>query len=176
MKVSHLKVYSDSQLVVYQVNETYQARGKTMVAYLEKAKELIRLIPLFTIKVVPRSKNSHADALAKLASTKNTELLNVVTVEFLFEPSINQRPAVMELEQEPSWMDLIMAYLKIGKLLENKMKARILRVKVAHYVIYDDKLYRRGYAMPLLKYVAPSEADYIMREIHEGICGNHSGG
>ena len=27
--------------------------------------------------------------------------------------------------------------------------------------------------MPLLKCVMPSEADYIMREIYEGICGNH---
>ena len=30
--------------------------------------------------------------------------------------------------------------------------------------------------MPLLKCVAPSEAKYIMREIHEGICRNHAGG
>ena len=30
--------------------------------------------------------------------------------------------------------------------------------------------------MPLLKCVTPSEAEYIMREIHEGICENHTGG
>ena len=42
-----------------------------MVAYLEKAKELIVKISLFTIEVVPSSKNSYANALAKLASTKN---------------------------------------------------------------------------------------------------------
>ena len=30
--------------------------------------------------------------------------------------------------------------------------------------------------MPFLKYVTPSKADYIMREIHEGICGNHTRG
>ena len=30
--------------------------------------------------------------------------------------------------------------------------------------------------MPLLKRVTPFEADYIMREIHEGICRNHTGG
>ena len=56
------------------------------------------------------------------------------------------------------------------------LKARILRLKVACYVIYDNKLYMRGYSMPLLKCVTPSEADYLMREIHEGICGNHIGG
>ena len=51
LKVSHLKLYSDSQLIVYQVNETYQAKGEKMVVYLEKAKELIRSIPSFTIEI-----------------------------------------------------------------------------------------------------------------------------
>ena len=30
--------------------------------------------------------------------------------------------------------------------------------------------------MLLLKCVTPSEVNYIMREIHEGTCGNHAGG
>ena len=29
--------------------------------------------------------------------------------------------------------------------------------------------------MPLLKCPIPSKAKYIMREIHEGTCGNHAG-
>ena len=82
----------------------------------------------------------------------------------------------MELEQEPSWMDPIVTYLKTSKLLRNKTEVRILRMKVARYVIYDDKLYRRGYSMSLLKCMTPSEEDYIMRKIREGIYGNHAGG
>ena len=61
-----------------------------MVAYLEKVKELIRSFLTCTIEVVPRLKNSHVDALAKLASTKDAKLLNVVFVEFLLEPNIKQ--------------------------------------------------------------------------------------
>ena len=41
LRVKNLKVYSDSQLVVNQVNETYQAKGEKLVAYLVKAKELM---------------------------------------------------------------------------------------------------------------------------------------
>ena len=51
----------------------------------------------------------------------------------------------MELTQEPSWMDPIVAYLKTGEQLEDKTEARILRLKVARYILYDDKLYRKGY-------------------------------
>ena len=43
-------------------------------------------------------------------------------------------------------------------------------------MLYNDKLYRRGYSMPLLKCATPLEAKYIMKEIHQGICGNHIGG
>ena len=36
-------------------------------------------------------------------------------------------------------------------------------------------LYRRGYSLPYLRCASSEEADYILREIHEGICGNHAG-
>ena len=176
LKVCHMRVYSDAQLVVYQVNETYRAKEENMVAYLKKAKDLIRSFPSFTIEVILRSKNSYADTLVKLAFTKNAKLLNAISVKFLSEPNINQRPTVIELEREPLWMDPILAYLKTSKLPEDKTKARILRVRVAHYVIYNDKLYRKGNSMSSLRGVTLSEAYYIMREIHEGICENHVGG
>ena len=102
LQVGNLKVYSDSQLVMNQVNDTYQARGEKMVAYLEKAKELMGSVSTVSIEVVPQSKNANADVLAKLASTKDAELLGTVSMEFLAEPNIKQRPEVMELEQEPS--------------------------------------------------------------------------
>ena len=62
-----------------------------MVAYLEKAKELLGSIRAVSIEIVPRSKNVNIDALAKLASTRNAELLDAVSMEFLAEPSIKQQ-------------------------------------------------------------------------------------
>ena len=41
LRVRNLKVYSESLLVVNQVNEIYQARREKIIAYLEKAKELM---------------------------------------------------------------------------------------------------------------------------------------
>ena len=52
-------------------------------------------------------------------------------------------------------MDPIIAYLKNDELLERKIDAQILKLKAARYVIYDGKLYRKGYSMPLLKCVPP---------------------
>ena len=94
-----------------------------MVAYLEKAKELLGLIRAVSIEVVSWSKNVKADALAKLVSTRDVELLDAVLVEFSAKPNIKQRLEVMELDHEPSWMDSIVAYLKNGELPENKTEA-----------------------------------------------------
>ena len=73
-------------------------------------------------------------------------------------------------------MDPIITYLRNDELPEGNIEAHILRLKAAHYVLYDNKLYQRGYSMSLLKCIPLSEAEYIIREIHEGICGNHARG
>ena len=41
-------------------------------------RSLIQTFPAFTIEVIPRAKNSHADALNKLGSTEDVELLSIV--------------------------------------------------------------------------------------------------
>ena len=38
-----------------------------------------------------------------------------------------------------------------------------------------DDLYKCGYGQPLLKCVTVEQAQYIIKELHEGICGYHSG-
>ena len=65
-----------------------------------------------------------------------------------------------------------MLYLKDGKLLEGKDEARKLRVKVARYVLLDEVLYKRGFSQPYLRCLAPDEANYVLREVHEGACGD----
>jgi hypothetical protein len=43
------------------------------------------------------------------------------------------------------------------------------------YVLIGGILYHRGYTEPLLKCLTHSEAEYVLKEIQEGVCGNHSG-
>ena len=44
--------------------------------------------PIASIEVIPRSKNANADALVKLASTRDAKLLDAMSVEFLAECNI----------------------------------------------------------------------------------------
>ena len=62
-----------------------------------------------------------------------------------------------------------------GKLPEGKDKARKLRIRAARYVLMNEVLYKRGFSQPYLRCLAPHEANYVLKEIYEGACGNHSG-
>ena len=88
MKVESLEIYSDSHLVVCQITDEYQAWGEKMAAYLKKAKDLLTVFSSFKIRQVPRETNTQVDALARLASTKDAELLEFIPMEFLSKPSI----------------------------------------------------------------------------------------
>ena len=71
-------------------------------------------------------------------------------------------------------MTPIIQYLRDGTLPDDKVEARILRTRSARYTLIEDQLYRQGFSAPLLRCVTSEEVDYIMREIHEGICSNHT--
>lgn len=71
-------------------------------------------------------------------------------------------------------MALIIHFPKEGQLLEDKMEARKIQIRAAHFVVIDDVLYRQVHSLPYLRCTNPEEANYVLREIHEGICGNHA--
>ena len=68
----------------------------------------------------------------------------------------------------------MIAYLRSGILLDGKDAARKLNVQALWFVLIRDVLYKRGFSRPYLRCLSHDEADYVMREVHKGICGNHS--
>ena len=70
---------------------------------------------------------------------------------------------------------LLIAYLRSGILPEGKDAARKMKVQASQFVLIRDVLYKRGFSVLYLRCLSHDEADDVMREIHEGICGNHLG-
>ena len=62
-----------------------------------------------------------------------------------------------------------------GILLDGKDAARKLKVQASQFVLIRDVLCKRGFSQLYLRCLSHDEADYMMKEVHEGICGNHSG-
>ena len=58
LEVDQLEVYSDSQLVVRQIEDTYEAKSERMILYLRKVRNLFKKLVLVQVKHVPRAENS----------------------------------------------------------------------------------------------------------------------
>nr|GEX68304.1 reverse transcriptase domain-containing protein [Tanacetum cinerariifolium] len=176
MGVKNVHVSVDYKLVANQVLETYVAKEDNMVKYLDKVKSLVSGFTNFLISQVPRSKNKKADALSKIASTSFAYLSKQVLVEVLKDKSIKENEVATMVEKDGlTWMTPIMEYLKEGTLLEDKKEARKLRLKARQYELMEGILYRRSFLTPWLRCVGPLQAEYVIREIHEGSCSMHAG-
>ena len=60
MEADQLEVSNDSQLVVKQIEDSYEARGEKMILYLKKVQELLKKFIRAQVKHVPRAENSRA--------------------------------------------------------------------------------------------------------------------
>ena len=176
MEVDQLEVCSESQLVVKQIEDSYEAKGEKMILYLKKVRELLRKFVQVQIRHIPRAENSRADALTKLATASQEDLNRLTPIEHLSEPSIDLNDEeISPVMSEPTWMDPIWDYLLEGLLPNDPKEASKLRSRSARFTIHRGTLYKRGFFTPILKCIAREDANYVLREVHEGVCGNHIG-
>ena len=108
MEANQLEVSNDSQLVVKQIEDTYEARGEKMILYLKKVRELLKKFIRVQVKHEKRVKNFRANALAKLATASQEDLGRLIPVEHLSKPLVSiDNEEVSPVMSEPSWMDPI---------------------------------------------------------------------
>ncbi|XP_057756482.1 uncharacterized protein LOC130975760 [Arachis stenosperma] len=169
---TRLEVCSDSQVVTLQVNGSYQARDSLMQKYLEKVRELSNQFEEVTIQHVPRERNTRADLLSKLVSTK----LGVGN-RSLIQGMLNEPAVTLHLTKvSPSWLDPSVDFLESGKLPDDEKAAKALRREAAKYTTIQGQLFKKGLSQSLLRCLHPEQTDYVLREVHEGCCGHHIGG
>ena len=88
---------------------------------------------------------------------------------------IDEGASVQEIGTENNWTVPLISYLKDGMLLDGKDATRKLKVQASQFIIIKDVLYKNGFSRPYMRCLVPEEAEYVMREVHKGICGNHLG-
>ena len=98
------------------------------------------------------------------------QVLYFVQISLLIDDEAN----VQEINSEKNWTTPLIAYLRSGILPDKKEVARKLKVQASRFVLIRDVLYKRGFSRPYLKCLSHDETDHVMREVHEGIYGNHS--
>uniref|UniRef100_A0A2N9H2C8 RNase H type-1 domain-containing protein n=1 Tax=Fagus sylvatica TaxID=28930 RepID=A0A2N9H2C8_FAGSY len=167
MGIKNLIVQSDSQLIVGQVKGEYEAREDRMKKYLTIVQTLLPHFKKVEFFQIP----TDVDGLARLASSEE-EIDGFLEVQG--RPSTEEE-TMNSIIDSASWMSPIIRYLKNGKLPTNKTEARKLKIRASHFQLLGGTLYKMGFARPHLRCLSPEEANYAIREVHEGVCGNHSG-
>ncbi|XP_076960635.1 uncharacterized protein LOC143637051 [Bidens hawaiensis] len=173
--VKFLEARVNSMLIAGQVSGTYEAKNDVMASYLSQAKDLMQQFTSCKVVHIKRSENRPADALSKLASASVEHIGRDVRIEVLDRPSVPQHQVMVIQTSTVSWMTPLIEYLSSGTLPKDKAEARKVRHKALCYELHDDVLFRKSFLGPLLRCVGTDDANYVIREIHEGICGLHAG-
>jgi hypothetical protein len=160
-----------------------------MDAYVQEVRKLENKFSGLEVHHVVREHNVGADILSKLGSTR-AQVPAGVFVQELNQPSIKSSPQVttdaglQQLDREvmmlredwrEAYIDFIWDHrLPAGMETRGAEAAHVMR-RSKGFILVDNKLYRCGARSGVLMKCVTKEDGYdILREIHEGICGNHA--
>ncbi|XP_059638745.1 uncharacterized protein LOC132281021 [Cornus florida] len=144
-----------------QVTGQYQPKEDRMKAYREAMESASRRFNQIEFHQIPREENSEEDQLAATASSSDEDLVRIVPIDILDEPSKIPRQEIMvipNVPHEPCWMDPLEAYLKKGTPRTRRPRRRNL-----------------GSPQPnMLSSITNYTESHS--QIHDGDCSNHSRG
>ncbi|XP_020207378.1 uncharacterized protein LOC109792381 [Cajanus cajan] len=175
MGVKKVICWTDSKILAEQVNNNFQVKDSNLLQYYHLFQGIKGGFSEVQVRHILRNNNERADQLARLASSRKPGQLRTTIHLEIPSPCVTAECMTID-EEAPSWITLIRHYIINGELPDDPVEAEKIRTQAAWYFMVTDELYRRGFSTPLLKCIDDHQADYVMREIHEGICGSHSGG
>ncbi|XP_071727914.1 uncharacterized protein [Rutidosis leptorrhynchoides] len=154
----------------------FEAHDESMQKYLKLVQELAVDFDLFQITQVSRTLNKKVDALSKLAALTFSHFKKEIWVKEVKVKSIEEDSVSAAVEEEEqSWMTPIIEFLTKGTLPIDSSEARKIKMKAPMYLLDKEILYRKSFLGPHLRCLNPTQAESIIREVHEGICALHSG-
>ena len=108
------------------------------------------------IEKIKRTENGRADALAGIAASLPIKEVILLPIHVQANPSVTEASTCNTIEASPAdgqeWTEDIIRYLRTGT------------------------LYKQSFTNPYLRCLNPSEALYVLAELHKRVCGNHSEG
>ncbi|XP_074324316.1 uncharacterized protein LOC141661230 [Apium graveolens] len=178
VSAKNLKVCRDSRLVVAQVNGEFEVKDETMAKYLRVIKGILTQfdeLPKWYAEHVPREENTIADALSQSASSEIENYLRSIYFQVLKTPTIHVIKLIALVGVTSCWIDPIKTHLETRWLSDDAREAPKLSVRAWRYSLIEGLLYKRSFVIPYIKCLRPLEADEVLKEAYEGICGQHLG-
>ena len=145
-----------------------------MARYMGLVKQRLGSFAAWKLEHIPRDSNERVDALAVVA-------VSILIKETVFLPIYYQLASFIATDQisqidetsPSSWLTHILYYLSSGELPNNRIEAHKVRVQATLFSLVNRQLYKRSLDKPYLKCLTAQQGQYILAELHEGVCGNH---
>ncbi|CAL1381192.1 unnamed protein product [Linum trigynum] len=150
----------------------YEAREPALTAYVNAARAIMTDFIHVEIKHVSREENLHADALSKLATARDFPEDRNVVVER--RPTLLCAPIISSSIPQ-DWRKPLMEYLQHDLLPTDPKEAMKLRRRAPRYLLIEGVLYKKSFIGPYLRCLDEGEANFAIRETHDGSCGMHVG-
>ncbi|KAL0462008.1 UNVERIFIED_CONTAM: hypothetical protein Slati_0088400 [Sesamum latifolium] len=161
----HLLAYSDSQLIVNQIEGTFEAKEESMIQYLQQIKELRTSFDQFQIIQIPREENVKADCLSKLASALEDCRTKHITIQYL--PEARSLLAVQPITTRVDWRTPITKWIEEGHLPDDRWEATRLKMRATRFLVQAGTLYKRSYMHLLLRSNKALRAGYFWPTIKQ---------
>jgi hypothetical protein len=175
----------DSKVVAGQVKKEYLSKDSALVQYLTAVRSLERQFKGFTLQHVDRARNEEAGALAKAAARGET-LPSDVFYHVIGTPAVRNLEGlqvtndveghrIVNLIMTKDWRAPITLFLQGYYHPSDVNEAKRLKHRSRDFVLVWGQLYKKGISQPMLKCITKTEGIQILREVHSGTCGSHSG-
>jgi ribonuclease HI len=178
-------IKTDSKVVASQVEKEYAAKDPALMQYLTAVRSLERQFKGFTLHHVDRAKNEEADALAK-AAARGEVLPSDVFYHVIGMPAVRSPEGlqitndteghrIVNLIMTKDWRAPITLFLQGYYHPSDINEAKRLKHQSRDFALIEGQLYKKGVSQPMLKCVTETEGIQILREVHSGTCGSHTG-
>jgi ribonuclease HI len=165
--IKRLLVYSDSAVVINQVNKSWDHNEENMDAYCLEVRKLKNKFYGLEFHHIVRDNNVAADVLSKLGSTR-AQVPAGVFVHELHAPSIPEPAPLTTVPAHPpagqevmmidvDWRQPFIDYLSEQKVPWDKNLAEQLIRRAKSYVLVRDKFYKRGASSGVLMKCVPRQ-------------------
>jgi ribonuclease HI len=178
-------IRTDSKIVAGQIEKEYSAKEPVLMQYLTAVHGLEKQFKGFTLQHVERNKNKEADTLDK-AVAKGEALPSDVFYHVIGTPAVCN-PEGLQITQDTDghrivnlimaedWRAPITMYLQGHYHPSDHNEAKRLKHRSRDFTIVEGQLYKKGISQPMLKCITKTEGLEILREVHGGSYGSHSG-
>ncbi|XP_071926099.1 uncharacterized protein [Coffea arabica] len=179
MEVKELMAFSDSDLLVHQTLKQWITKDSKILPYHCNLLNLARQFQSLEFRHLPRARNVFADTLATLSSMiQYPDELEIKPIQILLQDKPAHCWVVDKTSDKSPWYNDIKEFIRTGSYPPEATANHkdFLRRMASKFFLNGEVLYKRTSDLNLLRCIDEDEAQYMMKEVHSGVCGPYMNG